>query len=67
MPLYSPYNTIEYVMLGPKYPMQYPALGPAITEMPVTSMIDLDWPAKIGLDAESSLAGCLLVRVAFER
>ncbi len=50
LPLYSPYNTIEYVMVGPKYPMQYPALGPPITEMPVTSMIDLDWPAQIGVD-----------------
>ena len=45
--LYSPYNTIEYVMVGPAYPMKYPVLGPPITEMPVMSVVDLDWPAEI--------------------
>lgn len=46
-PLYSPYNTVEYVMIGPSYPTQDVALGPPITEMPVMSVIDLDWPARI--------------------
>ncbi len=50
-PLYSPYNTMEYIMVGPGYPMQFPAMGPAIIEMPVTSMLDLDWPGKVGMDA----------------
>ncbi len=50
-PLYSPYNTMEYIMVGPHYRMQFPSLGPPITEMPVTSMIDLDWPAKLGGDS----------------
>lgn len=48
--LYSPYNTMEYIMVGPEYPMQFPALGPAITEMPVMSVLDLDWPAEISAD-----------------
>ena len=30
--------------------MQLPALGPPITQMPVTSVLDLDWPARIGRD-----------------
>lgn len=46
-PLYSPYNTMEYIMVGPNYSMQYPALGTPITEMPVMSVLDLDWPAEI--------------------
>ncbi len=50
--LYSPYNTMEYVMVGPRYPMQFPAMGPPITEMPVKSVLDLDWPAKVGTDTE---------------
>ena len=45
--LHSPYNTMEYTMVGPNYPMEFPALGPPITEMPVMSVLDLDWPAKI--------------------
>lgn len=46
--LHSPWNTIEYVLIGPRYPTQDVALGPPITEMPVMSVIDLDWPARIG-------------------
>jgi DMSO/TMAO reductase YedYZ molybdopterin-dependent catalytic subunit len=52
-PLYSPYNTTEYILVGPSYRMQFPALGPPITGMPVMSVIDLDWPAKLGVDAET--------------
>ncbi len=50
--LYSPYNTMEYIMVGPEYPMAFPALGPAITEMPVMSVLDLDWPAEISADTK---------------
>jgi DMSO/TMAO reductase YedYZ molybdopterin-dependent catalytic subunit len=46
-PLHSPWNTVEYVLIGPHYPMQEPGLGPPVTEMPVMSVIDLDWPAKL--------------------
>ncbi len=45
--LYSAYNTTEYVMIGPHYPTQAVALGPAITEMPVTSVLDLDYPGRV--------------------
>ncbi len=43
-------------MIGPEYPMEFPALGPAITEMPVMSVLDLDWPAELSA-ATSSLHG----------
>ena len=46
-PLHTPWNTVQYVMVGPHYPAQDVGLGPAITEMPVMSVIDLDWPAQI--------------------
>jgi DMSO/TMAO reductase YedYZ molybdopterin-dependent catalytic subunit len=45
--LYSHWNTVEYVLAGPAYAMHYPALGPMITEMPVMSMLELDWPARV--------------------
>lgn len=45
--LYSPWDTVEYVMVGPDYPEQDVALGPPVADMPVTSMLDLDWPARI--------------------
>lgn len=46
-PLHSPWNTVEYVLVGPHYPTQDVGLGPAVTAMPVMSMIDLDWPAEL--------------------
>lgn len=52
-PLYSSYNTMEYILVGPHYPMQFPALGPPITEMPVMSVLDLDWPAKLTSDTKT--------------
>lgn len=45
--LHVPWNTTEYVLVGPHYPMHGPALGPPITEMPVMSVIELDWPAEV--------------------
>jgi len=44
-PLHTPYNTTEYVLIGPRYRSGNPALGPVITQMPVVSMIQLDRPA----------------------
>ncbi len=46
-PLHSPWNTVEYVLVGPHYPAEGIALGPPVTEMPVMSMLDLDWPARL--------------------
>ena len=44
-PLYSPYNTLDYVLMGSQYRKRFPVMGSPITEMPVMSVIDLDWPA----------------------
>lgn len=44
--LHSIHNTKEYVLAGPAYPPEPPALGPVITSMPVVSMLDRDWPAQ---------------------
>lgn len=46
-PLHTPYNSTEYILIGPHYPMEWPALGQPITEMPVVSLLDLDWPATV--------------------
>ena len=56
-PLYSPYNTMEYILVGPNYPMGYPAMGPAITEMPVMSVLDLDWPAELEAAETTEILG----------
>lgn len=43
--LHSPYNTAEYVLIGPHYRTGNPELGPVITDMPVISLLELDRPA----------------------
>lgn len=45
--LHCPWNTEEYILAGPEYPVQEPAQGVPITEMPVMSMLALDWPATL--------------------
>lgn len=46
-PLYSRWNTLDYVLIGSSYDAEGPALGPPITEMPVVSLLELEWPAAI--------------------
>jgi DMSO/TMAO reductase YedYZ molybdopterin-dependent catalytic subunit len=45
--LHAPWNTEEYVLAGPDYPVEEPADGVPITEMPVVSILALDWPATL--------------------
>ena len=40
-------NTEEYVLAGPDYPPEPPALGPVLTTTPVRSVIALPWPATL--------------------
>jgi hypothetical protein len=46
-PLHVPWNTDDYVLIGPGHPAREPALGTPITEMPVESMVELPWPATL--------------------
>jgi DMSO/TMAO reductase YedYZ molybdopterin-dependent catalytic subunit len=45
--LYVPWNTEDYVLIGPDFPADEPALGPAVTALTVTSLVELPWPAML--------------------
>ncbi|MCI2421559.1 sulfite oxidase [Saccharopolyspora sp. K220] len=45
--LYVPWNTEDYVLIGPDFPADEPALGPAINALTVTSLVELPWPARL--------------------
>jgi hypothetical protein len=40
-PLYVPWNTEDYVLIGPNYPANEPARGQAITALTVASLVEL--------------------------
>ena len=46
--IYVERNTEEYVLAGPAYPQEHPALGPVLTTTPLRSAIALPWPARLG-------------------
>jgi DMSO/TMAO reductase YedYZ molybdopterin-dependent catalytic subunit len=46
-PLYVPWNTEDYVLIGPDFPADGPARGPVINELPVASLVELPWPAQL--------------------
>ena len=46
-PLYVPWNTEDYVLIGPDYPSDGPARGPAITTLPAAALTELPWPARL--------------------
>ncbi len=45
--LYVPWNTVDYVLIGPGYPSDGPARGPAITDQPISVLTELPWPARL--------------------
>jgi DMSO/TMAO reductase YedYZ molybdopterin-dependent catalytic subunit len=45
--LYVPWNTEDYVLIGSDFPADEPARGPAIAALPVASLVDLPWPARL--------------------
>ncbi|HYZ57704.1 MAG TPA: sulfite oxidase [Streptosporangiaceae bacterium] len=45
--LYVPWNTEDYVLIGPRFPADGPALGPAITALPAATLVELPWPARL--------------------
>jgi len=42
-----PWNTKDYVLIGPGYPSDGPASGPAITTLPISALVELAWPARL--------------------
>ena len=42
-----PWNTEDYVLVGPGYPSDGPARGPAITTPPISALTELPWPAQL--------------------
>jgi DMSO/TMAO reductase YedYZ molybdopterin-dependent catalytic subunit len=46
-PLYVPWNTEDYVLIGPDFPAEGQARGPVITALPVASLVELPWPARL--------------------
>jgi DMSO/TMAO reductase YedYZ molybdopterin-dependent catalytic subunit len=48
-PLYTPWNTTSYVMIGPEYrkPAASPADGPILSTQNVKSALELAWPAEL--------------------
>lgn len=46
-PLFSPWNTDTYVLIGPEYKPEPPAKGPVLTTMKVKSALELPWPAAL--------------------
>jgi DMSO/TMAO reductase YedYZ molybdopterin-dependent catalytic subunit len=45
--LYVPWNTEDYVLIGSRYPSDYPARGLAITTLPISALTELPWPARL--------------------
>jgi DMSO/TMAO reductase YedYZ molybdopterin-dependent catalytic subunit len=45
--LNSPWDTVDYVLVRPDLPAEAPALGPAITALTVSSLVELPWPARL--------------------
>lgn len=46
-PLYSAWNTNTYVLIGPNYKPEPPALGPALTFQAVKSAFELPWDGEV--------------------
>jgi hypothetical protein len=46
-PLFSPWNTDSYVLIGPDYQPDGPAKGPALTTQNVKSALEVAWDAKL--------------------
>ncbi|BDG62035.1 sulfite oxidase [Caldinitratiruptor microaerophilus] len=46
-PLFSPWNTESYVLIGPDYKPEGKAKGPALTTQVVKSALELAWPAEL--------------------
>lgn len=46
-PLHVPWNTEDYVLIGPEHPTDGPGRGPAITALGISTLVELPWPARL--------------------
>lgn len=46
-PRHTYWNSADYTLAGPRWPVEPPADGVPVTVMPVMSVIELDWPARL--------------------
>ncbi|BAS26477.1 sulfite oxidase [Limnochorda pilosa] len=46
-PLFSPWNTDSYVLIGPDYEPQPPAKGPVLSDQSIKSALELAWGARL--------------------
>jgi len=46
-PLHVPWNTEDYVLIGPEHPADGPGRGPAITALGISTLVELSWPARL--------------------
>lgn len=45
--LHVPWNSEDYVLIGPGFPAAGPARGAVITALPVSALVELPWPARL--------------------
>jgi DMSO/TMAO reductase YedYZ molybdopterin-dependent catalytic subunit len=45
--LHVPWNTVDYVLVDPAHAGAESARGPAITTLPLSSLVELPWPARL--------------------
>ncbi len=46
-PFHVPWNTEDYVLIGPEHPADGPGRGPAITALGISTLVELSWPARL--------------------
>lgn len=46
-PIHVPWNTEDYVLIGPDHPAAGPGRGPAITALGISTLVELPWPARL--------------------
>ncbi|GJF16371.1 hypothetical protein NGTWS1803_32350 [Mycolicibacterium cyprinidarum] len=46
-PLHVPWNTEDYVLIGPEHPADGPGSGRAITALGISMLVELPWPARL--------------------
>jgi DMSO/TMAO reductase YedYZ molybdopterin-dependent catalytic subunit len=51
-PLYVPWNTEDYVLIGPDHPADEHGRPRAITTLDVASLVELPWPARLRPEAQ---------------